>query len=208
MDHGIASEQPRLPQRYSCLKDYTQQSPPPTPYADPPLENPCGHHSPHCDLFSDDFVNFHTGWRKNEDIINCGLTPATGRFTEEEKKALISALMEYQIHEGISDEELEEIIGGRAKHRYTEFWLQINAAVPARTTQTVYAVVRAMYTPVEAGPWQVQEDVLLEKAMEQYGNNWVMVSRLVGRSPQACRCRNRDQLERKKQLALTGIPKS
>ncbi|KAF7965297.1 hypothetical protein HWV62_44534 [Athelia sp. TMB] len=151
---------------YSSLTEYIRSNEPihlPYPLA-PALETePPGsdNHAPISGNYDDQDQS--VGWKRESDIIKQGLVPMKGRFTEEENSAILGAMFQYQADNKLSEDDMDAIVMGGAKRKHTNFWREINAAVPARPTPSVYAAVRRVHAAMETGHWEYREHKLLEE---------------------------------------------
>ncbi|KAF9782276.1 hypothetical protein BJ322DRAFT_1010319 [Thelephora terrestris] len=129
-----------------------------------------------------------------------GLVYRQGKFSEIEQSQLRNALENYRIRNGLTPEQLNEVVFAKEKAKDKEFWQEITTAVPLRPIVAVYHHVRRIYHPLRGqGKWTGEQDTLLEQSVNELGQQWEKVSNRVGRTASDCRDRYRNHIQGREQ---------
>ncbi|KAF8476502.1 Myb-like DNA-binding domain-containing protein [Gautieria morchelliformis] len=124
-----------------------------------------------------------------------GLVYKKGKFSSIEQHTLRTAIENYRVTSGLSQEQIVDVIFSKAKEEHANFWSEITATVPARPITAVYHYVHRAYNPLGLqGKWTKEEDAALISAVGDHGQAWQTIKERVGRSPQDCRDRWRNHL--------------
>ncbi|KAF9646964.1 hypothetical protein BDM02DRAFT_3117798 [Thelephora ganbajun] len=129
-----------------------------------------------------------------------GLVYRQGKFSEIEESQLRNAIENYRIRNGLTSEQLNEVIFAKEKTKDKEFWQEITTAVPLRPIVAVYHHVKRAYHPLRGqGKWSGEQDTLLEQTVNDLGQQWEKVSVHVGRTAADCRDRYRNHIQGREQ---------
>ncbi|KAI5893379.1 uncharacterized protein SCHCODRAFT_071743 [Schizophyllum commune H4-8] len=125
-----------------------------------------------------------------------GLVYKKGKFSAIEENALKNAIQQYRENNGLSEEQLYELIFAKDRTvSHQTFWSEITYAVPQRPVNSVYHYVKRAYHPLkQQGRWSEEEDARLKQAVTDLGQSWERVSERVGRMPGDCRDRYRNHV--------------
>ncbi|KAF8640154.1 hypothetical protein AX17_001390 [Amanita inopinata Kibby_2008] len=125
-----------------------------------------------------------------------GLVYKKGKFSATEEQQLKTAIENYRVNKGLTEEQLLDIIFPKNdKNKDNAFWSEITAAVPQRPIIAVYHRVRRSHHPLkQQGRWSLEEDALLKQAVTDLGQQWERVSERVGRMSSDCRDRYRNHI--------------
>ncbi|KAF8663432.1 hypothetical protein AX16_001002 [Volvariella volvacea WC 439] len=134
-----------------------------------------------------------------------GLVYKKGKFSAIEEQQLKSAIENYRIQKGLSEQQILEVIFPKnEKVKDNAFWSEITIAVPQRPIIAVYHHVRRTYHPMkQQGKWTPEEDALLKQAVVDLGQQWEKVSERVSRMSSDCRDRWRNHLVNR-EVRVTG----
>ncbi|PVF99992.1 hypothetical protein CPB86DRAFT_872205 [Serendipita vermifera] len=125
-----------------------------------------------------------------------GMDYKKGAFTTSEKSALEDAIDRYSAEHVIIRDEVIDIMftkRGSVKPEHSNFWTHLASAVPMRPLIAVFNYCKRAYHPLQKqGKWTEEEDELLRKAVQEYGQLWETVSEKVGRMASDCRDRYRN----------------
>ncbi|KAL4076126.1 hypothetical protein J3A83DRAFT_4225101 [Scleroderma citrinum] len=134
-----------------------------------------------------------------------GLVYKKGKFSAIEEQQLKTAIENFKICRGLSDDQILEIIFQKnEKGKDNTFWSEITTAVPQRPIIAVYHHVRRTFHPKkQQGKWTPEEDNLLRQAVTDLGQQWEKVSERVGRMSSDCRDRYRNHIANR-ELRVTG----
>lgn len=134
-----------------------------------------------------------------------GLVYKKGKFSAIEEQQLKTALEDYRIMKGLTEQQMTELIyPSSEKNRDNAFWSELTSAVPQRPIIAVYHHVRRLHHPLKKqGKWSAQEDAALVQAVVDLGQQWEKVSAWVGRRSADCRDRYRNHMVNK-DVRVTG----
>lgn len=159
--------------------------PPPPPLPEP--DNP-----EHAHMLANVWMN---ATKLAELVKSEGLVYKKGKFSAIEEAQLNTAVENYRVSRGLSQEQLNEIIFSRERGRDT-FWSEITSSLHLRPIIAVYHHVRRTRHPMgQQGKWMPTEDDLLIQAVADLGQQWEKVSQRVGRMSSDCRDRWRNHLQ-------------
>jgi hypothetical protein len=125
--------------------------------------------------------------------------PASGKFTQDEDEILRRAIMDFQQRRSLDVENLVAIIQWTDPSRDSthprkradwdpseleeeeesiEFWEEIKNTEPKlnRTLEIIKRHIQARYSSFKSGAWTEEEDDELKQLMEQYPNQWKILS--------------------------------
>ncbi|THH02150.1 hypothetical protein EW026_g649 [Hermanssonia centrifuga] len=125
-----------------------------------------------------------------------GLVYKKGKFSALEDTQLETAIENYRMAKGLTEDDLVDVIFTREKGRGDAFWSEITSALHLRPIIAVYHHVRRLWHPMRAqGKWVTREDDELRKAVADHGQQWEKVSLKVGRMASDCRDRYRNHIQ-------------
>ncbi|KAJ3558308.1 hypothetical protein NM688_g996 [Phlebia brevispora] len=133
-----------------------------------------------------------------------GLVYKRGKFSAVEEAQLETAIENYRLSKGLTQDDMVNLIFTRDKGR-DAFWVEITSALHLRPIISVYHHVRRVWHPMRGqGKWMPCEDAALKEAILKFGQQWEKVSEFVGRSGPDCRDRYRNHIE-EKGIRNTGV---
>ncbi|KAG6880353.1 hypothetical protein C0992_007764 [Termitomyces sp. T32_za158] len=129
-----------------------------------------------------------------------------GKFSAFEEEQLENAIERFRTSRGLNENQMQELIFPQSeKTRDNIFWSELTSSVPLRPIIAVYHHVRRTHHPLKKqGVWNADEDVALEQAVANHGQQWEKISPLVGRMPSDCRDRYRNHIVNRN-VRVTGI---
>ncbi|KAK9380200.1 uncharacterized protein V2V93DRAFT_371904 [Kockiozyma suomiensis] len=118
-----------------------------------------------------------------------------GSFTAEETLALENFMLKYGREHDLDHEGLCRRVW-TTERKKDNFWDAVTNALPHRTRASVYKHVRRKYHPYEQrGKWTAEEDEQLRVLEEEYGAQWKIIGKHMGRMPEDCRDRFRNYVK-------------
>ncbi|KAK7208291.1 hypothetical protein BZA70DRAFT_43902 [Myxozyma melibiosi] len=130
---------------------------------------------------------------------HAGLPPVAavngGSFTPEETVALETFMQEYGREHDLDHEGLCRRVWANERKK-DNFWDAVTNALPHRTRASVYKHVRRKYHPYEQrGKWTPAEEEQLRQLKDEYGAQWKIIGKHIGRMPEDCRDRWRNYVK-------------
>ncbi|UZJ51655.1 hypothetical protein CBS101457_000975 [Exobasidium rhododendri] len=140
-----------------------------------------------------------------------GLQVKTGKFSLWEQERMTAVINAFKDEHAMSDDDFVAWMFAKNTEAdkndlYTSFWREVTSCIEDRANRSVRIFIRRKYQAKgRSGQWSVEEQEELEKAVEEHGENWSVVSReLADRTPEACRLRWRDHRPNLKGIAVKG----
>ncbi|EJD01617.1 uncharacterized protein FOMMEDRAFT_88468 [Fomitiporia mediterranea MF3/22] len=194
-DSGISNDYGQLPVSSSAILGQPSRNPVKTTTARKvtPTSVPHIMNEDHSHLLANKWLSAN---KLNELAKTIGLEYKKGKFSTSEEILLKNAIETYRIRNGLSPEQLKELIFAKGqKSKDNAFWFEITAQVPLRPVVAVYHHVRRAFHPLkQQGKWMPAEDDVLRQAVIELGQTWEKVSERVGRMASDCRDRWRNHI--------------
>lgn len=96
------------------------------------------------------------------------------------------------------DEGRPRLLAGNYDQAFRNAWLEIGAALPERTIESLYYRARRLLTPLKSGPWTAEEVMELKILHTEMGPKWSLIGQKLDRSGTSVRDKFRELRPTKK----------
>ncbi|KAI0265504.1 hypothetical protein BGY98DRAFT_547795 [Russula aff. rugulosa BPL654] len=129
-----------------------------------------------------------TRWLSTRQLEEAGIPCRRGPFIERETQNIDEAIKRYQMEHKLNDEQVDDLVFSDVTNGSANgFWSYVARSVPQRGVKSIYYYVRRARDSLgKAGKWNPAEDKQLQRAVQEHGTAWVVVSDLLYRSPADC----------------------
>lgn len=106
-----------------------------------------------------------------------------GKFSREEIKAIVKAIIRYAYRHKFSYEQLIKLILEKKKRNNNPIWTEISISLPKRSVQSINHMCHRLFSPFNnKGVWNREDEEKLIKLYEILGSRWKKIGELLERS--------------------------
>lgn len=118
----------------------------------------------------------------------------TGPFSKDEIEAVDSAVQSYTEAHDLSKEQVDAWyqVGNTERQKKANLTRHVTEALGNRSRKSVRQFMNRHMCKALRGPWQSEEDKQLRELYEERPKNWTFIAQALGRMPEDCRDRWRD----------------